>query len=337
MAKRITIKDLSEYLSLSTATVSRAFSGSRHITEETRRKVLDAAKELGYKPNMDAVNLKTRHIKTVGVILCELATDIPSVIIRGITNVLYANGIKVIIACSDDDPDREKENLLMMEKYGVDGIIISQCGFNENKEEYRRIMDQGTPMIFICRAVPDSFMVDRVMADEYTGVYFLMEKLILSGRKRICHIHGPKDLFNSEERAMAYRDALARYRIPYDENLQVSCGLELEDGVVAVDELVSRNIDFDAVFAFTDTVAVGALQRLLEIGYKVPEQIAIAGFAGNMLTTCTIPKLSTVSLPSMEIGRKAAELLLDKFSTPDAPCQKIVLSTKLILRHSTGI
>ena len=178
MAKRITIKDLSEYLSLSTATVSRAFSGSRHITEETRRKVLDAAKELGYKPNMDAVNLKTRHIKTVGVILCELATDIPSVIIRGITNVLYSNGTKVIIACSDDDPDREKENLLMMEKYGVDGIIISQCGFNENNGEYRRIMDQGTPMIFICRAVPDSFMVDRVMADEYTGVYFLMEKLI---------------------------------------------------------------------------------------------------------------------------------------------------------------
>ena len=99
------------------------------------KEVLDAAKELGYKPNMDAVNLKTRHIKTVGVILCELATDIPSVIIRGITNVLYSNGIKVIIACSDDDPDREKENLLMMEKYGVDGIIISQCGFNENKGE----------------------------------------------------------------------------------------------------------------------------------------------------------------------------------------------------------
>lgn len=247
-----------------------------------------------------------------------MITPFASRIINGIQEVLYANGIKVIIAESGEDPEKEKENLQLMERFMVDGIIISLCSYKRNREEYLRLQKAEMPMVF-CDRIPHGLDAPQVIVDDYMKSFFLVEGLIRSGRKQIVHIQGPDDIYNSIERARGYKDALAKFGIPYDGN----------------NMLIERDIAFNAVFAFTDTLAIGAMNRLRELGKKIPEEIAVASFSGTELSTIVYPKLTTVEPPLFQMGRKAAELILEKIKNPASPNRSVVLNAEIRMRAST--
>ncbi len=333
--KHVTIKDIARHLSVSVSTVSRALVDDKNIRKETKEKVLEAAKALGYKPNPVATNLKYGHTNTVGVIVPEMVTPFASQVINGIQSVLYANGIKVIIAESGEDPARELENLQLMERFMVDGIIISLCSYKKNKDEYLRLQQEEMPMVFYDR-IPHGLEVSQVIVDDYMKTFFLVEHLIRSGRRNIVHIQGPDDVYNSFERAKGYKDALLKFHLPFDENRLIKAGLTFEDGKNAADLLVHRNISFDAVFAFTDTLAIGAMNRLRELGKKIPEEVAVASFSGTELSTIVHPRLTTVEPPLFQMGKTAAELILEKIKTPLSPNRSVVLNAEIKLRESTG-
>lgn len=333
--KHVTIKDIAHYLSISVSTVSRALVNDKNIRRETKEKVLEAAKTLGYKPNPVATNLKFGHTNTVGVIVPEMVTPFASRVINGIQEVLYANGIKVIIAESGEDPEKEKENLQLMERFMVDGIIISLCSYKRNREEYLRLQQAEMPMVFYDR-IPYGLDVPQVIVDDYMKAFFLVERLIRSGRKRIVHLQGPDDVYNSIERARGYKDALSKFNIFPDEDMLVKTGLTFEDGKNVADRLVEKNISFDAVFAFTDTLAIGMMNRLRELGKKIPEEIAVASFSGTELSTIVYPKLTTVEPPLLQMGRTAAELILEKIKNPSSPNRSVVLNAEIRMRASTG-
>ena len=158
-------------------------------------------------------NLKYGHTNTVGVIVPEMVTPFASRVINGIQEVLYANGIKVIIAESSEEPEKEKENLQLMEHFMVDGIIISLCSYKKNKDEYLRLQKAEMPMVFYDR-IPYGLDVSQVVVDDYMKAFFMVERLIRTGYKRIVHIQGPDDVYNSFERARGYKDALAKFKIP---------------------------------------------------------------------------------------------------------------------------
>lgn len=332
--KHVTIKDIARYLSISVSTVSRALVNDKNIRKETKEKVLEAAKMLGYKPNPVATNLKFGHTNTVGVIVPEMVTPFASRVINGIQEVLYANGIKVIIAESGEDPEKEKENLQLMERFMVDGIIISLCSYKKNREEYLRLQQAEMPMVFYDR-IPYGLDVSQVVVDDYMKAFFLVERLIRSGRKRIVHLQGPDDVYNSIERAKGYKDALAKFNIFPDEEMLIKTGLTFEDGKNVADMLVKKNISFDAVFAFTDTLAIGMMNRLRELGKKIPEEIAVASFSGTELSTIVYPKLTTVEPPLLQMGRTAAELILEKIKAPSSPNRSVVLNAEIRMRAST--
>lgn len=333
--KHVTIKDIARYLSISVSTVSRALVNDKNIRRETKEKVLEAAKMLGYKPNPVATNLKFGHTNTVGVIVPEMVTPFASRVVNGIQEVLYANGIKVIIAESSENPEKEKENLQLMERFMVDGIIISLCSYKRNREEYLRLQQAEMPMVFYDR-IPYGLDVSQVIVDDYMKAFFLVERLIRSGRKRIVHIQGPDDVYNSIERARGYKDALSKFNIFPDENMLVKTGLTFEDGKNIADRLVEKNISFDAVFAFTDTLAIGMMNRLRELGKKIPEEIAVASFSGTELSTIVYPKLTTVEPPLLQMGKAAAELILEKIKNPSSPNRSVVLNAEIRMRASTG-
>lgn len=215
--KYITIKDIARHLSISVSTVSRALGDDKNIRKETKEKVIEAAKRLGYRPNPVAINLKYGHTNTVGVIVPEMVTPFASRVINGIQEVLHTKNIKVIIAESGGDPEKEKENLQLMEGFMVDGIIICLCSYKRNKEEYSRLQQAGMPMVFYDR-IPYGLEVPQVIVDDYMKSFFLVESLIRSGRKQIVHIQGPDDIYNSIERVRGYKDALAKFGIPFDKN-----------------------------------------------------------------------------------------------------------------------
>lgn len=333
--KHVTIKDIAQYLSISVSTVSRALVNDKNIRRETKEKVLETAKKLGYKPNPVATNLKYGHTNTVGVIVPEMVTPFASRVINGIQEVLYAHGIKVIIAESGEDPEKEKENLQLMERFMVDGIIISLCSYRRNKEEYLRLQKADMPMVFYDR-IPHGLEVPQVTVDDYMKSFFLTEHLIRSGRKNIAHIQGPDDVYNSLERVRGYKDALAKFGISFDERRVVKAGLTFEDGKHAANELQKRDIPFDAVFAFTDTLAIGAMNRLRELGKKIPEEVAVASFSGTELSTIVHPELTTVEPPLFQMGRNAAELILERIKKPASPNRSIVLNAEIRLRASTA-
>lgn len=333
--KHVTIKDIAQYLSISVSTVSRALVDDKNIRKETKEKVLETAKKLGYKPNPVATNLKYGHTNTVGVIVPEMVTPFASRVVNGIQEVLYANGIKVIIAESGEDPEKEKENLQLMERFMVDGIIISLCSYKKNKEEYLRLQKAEMPMVFYDR-IPHGLDVPQVIVDDYMKSFFLVERLIRSGRKHIVHIQGPDDVYNSLERIRGYKDALTKFNISFDEKRVIRTGLTFEDGKNVADELLKRNISFDAVFAFTDTLAIGAMNRLRERGKKIPEEVAVASFSGTELSTIVYPELTTVEPPLFQMGKKAAELILEKIKNPISPNRSVVLNAEIRSRASTA-
>lgn len=333
--KHITIKDIAQHLSLSVSTVSRALVDDKNIRRETKEKVLETARKLGYKPNPVATNLKYGRTNTVGVIVPEMVTPFASQVINGIQSTLYAKGLKVMIAESGEDPKQERENLLMMERFMVDGIIVCLCSYKENQEEYLRLQQAEMPMVFYDR-IPHGLEVSQVLVDDYMKAFFLMEHLIRSGRRRIVHLQGPDDVYNSVERARGYKDALAKFNIPFEQELLVKTGMGFKDGELAADRLMERGTAFDAVFAFTDTLAIGAMNRLRELGKKIPEEVAIASFSGTVLSTIVYPQLTTVEPPLLEMGKKAAELILEKIKEPQSPNRSVVLDAEIQLRASTG-
>ena len=333
--KHVTIKDIARSLCISVSTVSRALTDDKNIRRETREAVLREAERLGYRRNPVAMNLKMGRTNTIGVIVPEMHTPYASQVVAGIQSVLYKNNQKVMIAESDENPDRERESLQMMEEFMVDGLIVSLCSYKHNIETYRHLANEGVAIVFYDRIPHGMDDMPQVMVDDNNDSYFMAEHLIRLGRRRIAYLYGPDDVYNAVERGRGYREAMEKFQI-YDPRLIVKTGMTFADGAAAVDSLVRQGIEFDAVYAFTDTLAIGAMNRLREIGRRIPEDVAVAGFSGTELSTIVFPQLTTVEPPLTEMGQRAAELVLEKVRNPEAENRKIVLRTEMKLRASTG-
>ena len=208
------------------------------------------------------------------------------------------------------------------------------CSYKANKEEYLRLRKAEMPMVFYDR-IPHGLGVSQVIVDDYKKTFFLIERLIRSGRRQIAHIQGPDDIYNSVERFRGYKDALAKFNLPFREELVVQTGMTFNDGVRAADLLLSRQVEFDTIFAFTDVLAIGAMNRLRELGKKIPGEVGIASFSGTELSTIVYPQLTTVEQPLFEMGRTAALLILERINDFTSPCRSVVLDAAIKMRAST--
>lgn len=334
MAKHVTIKDIARSLCISVSTVSRALTDDKNIRKETRDMVVEEAKRLGYKRNPVAMNLKMGRTNTIGVIVPEMHTPYASQVIGGIQEILYKKNQKVMIAESDENPCRELENLKMMEQFMVDGLIVSLCSYRKNIEMYQQLEEAGMAVVFYDR-IPYGMAVSQVLVEDNVDSYFMVEHLIRLGRMRIAYIQGPDDIYNAYQRGLGYREAMEKFRL-FDPSLIVKTGMTFKDGADAIDRLIYNKVDFDSVFAFTDTLAIGAQNRLRALGKRVPEDIFVASFSGTELSTIVSPRITTMEPPLEEMGRKAAELVMEKINNPETENKMIVLKTTMRCRESTG-
>ena len=330
--KRTTIKDLAARLSLSVSTVSRALSGDRNISDGTRERVLAAAKEMGYTPNPAAKSMRGGRSGAIGVLVPEMETRYTIQVIKGIQHVFYPKGIRVIIADAAEDPAMERENLLLMERFMVDGIIFCQCSYQHNADLLGELQERGLQMVSFGR-IPYGLEVSQVLVDDYAKSFFVVEKMIQSGCRHICHFRGPDNIYNSTERARGFRDVMEKYGLPYEERLG---GLSMEDGYVAVDRLVAEGLEVDGVFAFNEAVGVGAMNHLRELGFRIPEDISVAAFSGTDLSKAVFPQLTSVEPPMFEMGCTAARMLIERVLDPATPVRTVILNAEINLRGSTG-
>jgi LacI family transcriptional regulator len=334
--KRITIKDLARHLSLSTSTISRAFVNDQHIHPETKKRILDAAKELGYKPNPTALSLRYGHTKNIGLVVPEMLTPFSASVLRGIQNVLTPKGYRVIIQQSDEDPLVEYNNILFLQDFNVDAIIINPCHDTQNINLYQSVIEGGIPMIFFDRIPEASLDVSKVVINDAIQAALMVEHLIENGHRTIAHIMGPSSIKNAKERAMGYERILTKHHI-YNRDLVIKTdGMSVDDGRKAVEKLLKIQPEMDAIFAFSDTLAIGAMNCLLAKGYRIPEDIAIASFSGTELATLVYPPLTTVEQPLVQMGEKAAGLALGKIQNSTMENETIVLHSELVYRASTA-
>lgn len=333
--KQVTIKNIASELNLSASTVSRALNDHPDIHIKTKKLVKKAAVELGYNPNIIARSLKSSRSNQIGIIVPEIRHDFFANAISGIEEVAYQKGYTIVIAQSNEQQEREIINLNSMYLHRVAGIIVSISQTTTSSLHFKRLLDRGVKMVFFDR-VCDDLNTPRVRIDDMESSYKVVEYLIRNGYKKVVHFAGPQTLEICRNRKRGYKEALKNLNVGY-EPLIFEGGMHESDGYNLANELLKKGIDSCAIFAVNDPVAVGAVKRLKESHIEIPRQIGIVGFSNNPITEMISPALSTVDQYPFEMGRKAAEILIDQIEgNKDLNSElDIKLETKLILREST--
>jgi len=264
-----------------------------------------------------------------------MITPFSAAVIRGVQNILTPQGYRVLIQQCDENPDLERQNLLFLEEFNVDAIIINPCHTTKNLDLYTDLIKRGTPLIFFDRIPEASLDVSKVIINDAIQAALMVEYLIENGHRKIAHIMGPESIKNAKERAIGYERILSKHHI-YDSDLLIKTnGMLVEDGRKAAKALLASGKSFDAVFAFSDTLAIGAMNYLLEKGYQIPTDISVASFSGTELATIVHPALTTVEQPLVKMGETAAELALEKIKDPQSTNTTIMLQSELVYRAST--
>ena len=333
--QRTTIKDIAKALNLSTSTVSRALADRWDVNPETRKAVLELAEKLRYRPNPVSLNLKRRQTFSVGVVVPEFINSFFPEVITGIQSVLEPCGYQVLISQSHESSETELKNLKALETKMVDGFIISISQETNDVTYFEHLIETQIPIVFFNR-INKRLPVSTVIIDDYKWSFLATEHLIEQGCRRITHLAGPANLDIAQNRLQGYADALEKHNLPKDGNLIIPCGLMMENGILGAMKILEFPVLPDGIFAVNDPVALGAMQTLKKNGIKIPEDIAIVGFTETKAAFIIEPNLTTVEQPTYEMGKTAAELLLEQITADsEAPQRTVILEAKLNIRESS--
>jgi len=335
----ITIKDIAKALNLSYSTVSRALKDSYKISEETRRQVQEYAEAHNYRPNLMAQSLKSQKSRSIGVVLCNIPNVFFSEVISGIESVAYNSDYLVIITQSQESCIREMKNVQNLAWRSVDGLLVSLSTESEDLSHLTHLHEQGMPIVFFDR-ITDQLKTHCVISDNIGGAYNATRHLLGQGCRKIAHITSSPHISITQERKEGYEKALQESGIPTDARYIKYCmhgGMLFEEIEKAMDELLALPDPPDALLCAADRLTMGCYSLLHKKGIYVPEQIAIAGFSNFNSADLFSPSLTTVRQPAFEIGKTAAELLIQLIESKRPPAQftKKVFPTELFIRNST--
>ncbi|WP_030908635.1 LacI family DNA-binding transcriptional regulator [Streptosporangium amethystogenes] len=326
-----TITTIAERAGVSIASVSRVLNGLP-TRENTVRRVLSAAEELGYVPNSVARSLKSRRTNQVAFAMADIGNPVYLAMVREIQPVLKAAGYRLVLHSTDADVADEIDVLRGLGERYVDGLIMIPLRVSE---AHLKAVEAARAPVVIIGSVPDGTRVDNIRADSRTGVRLALDHLHSLGRRRIGFVNGPLDTVPGSARSIAYAEALTALGLPYDENLVEIGDFYRAEGAAAVSRLLARAPDLDAIMCANDLIALGALEVLRRNGRRVPEDVAVAGMDDIDMAAAVWPALTSVSLGSAERGRAAAELLLDRLGNGEREPRVVTVPPRLVVRAST--
>lgn len=333
--KYITIIDIAKKLNTSVSTVSRAFNNKSDISSKTKELVLKTAKEMRYRQNRMAKNLVQKRSFNIGIVVPEFVNSFFPEVIMGAQEVLFKKGYQVLITQSNECYETELKNVQSLENSMVDGMLISLSSETANIDYYQNLVNSGFPIIFFNRTYKE-INASKVLFNDYKWAMFATEHLIRQGYKNIFHLQGIKALTLSRERRRGFVDAHKKHKLTLDKSQVITSGFHMEDGEKIAKQLIENNTIPDAIFAANDQLAIGAMNIFKQYGFKIPKDIAFIGFSESKMGSMVEPPLSSVKQPTFEIGKKAAELLIDQIENKSnsAP-KKIVLDGELHIRASS--
>lgn len=331
-----TIIDLARTLNVSKSTVSRALRGHNDISPDTRKAILDLAKDLDYQPNLLAHGLAKSKSLTVGIIVPEFVNSFFPYVILGAQEIANPKGYHVLICQSNESLATEIENTKVLMGSRVDGILASLTAETKDVEHFRKFEKAGIPVVYFNR-ICDDISASHVTVDDYEGAFQGVEHLIDNGCRRIAHIAGPQNLLISRNRLRGYVDALKKHGLPLDESLIASTNLSRDGAIQAAQYLLSLNDIPDGIFCLNDPTAIAGMLVAKSNGLRIPDDVAFVGFSDEPAAALIEPGLTTLAQPMNEIGRVSISILFDQMSLPFDEVQPVtkVLQTQLIVRGSS--
>ncbi len=329
----VTMQDIARDVGVSVVTVSKVLRNQGEISVATRKRVLRRAKALNYQTNWIARSLVTRRTFTIGLLLPDFTHPFFAEIAKAVAETVRPHGYHVIISYFDENPELERNEAEALLARQVDGLILASAQ-QPGAKAFVDMQRRKVPFILIDRPIA-GVQASFVGADNQAIGRLATAHLIERGCRRIAHLRGP-GIGIATRRVQGYRNALAKGGLEFVPGYVVDAGYQEETGHAAMLKLLRKGSVPDGVFCYNDPVAIGAMRAISEAGFKVPDDIAVVG-AGNVHYSdfLAVP-LTTVDQGTSEIGKRAANLLLERIAAKRAVRPgKILIVPKLVERQST--
>ncbi len=321
------IKDVALAAGVSTATVSRALSGSSAVSQELRDKVLETVARLGYRPNLAARRLRSSRTETIGLIVSDVRNPFFTNISRAVEDMSYQQGMRVIFCNSDEDPQKEALYLDLMRDENVCGVIFSPTLTTSRKFD---ASSYPFPFVIIDRPIPAG-SADAVILDNQAAAYLLVNHLVSQGYGHISGIFGSASGTGLARRE-GFHQALKQHGLAGKSELITPTAQAAQ---AAIAQWLASTDRPQAIFVSNGLFLLGALQAIRAAGLKIPDDIALVGFDDDPWTSLVDPGLTVIAQPTYEIGRTAMELLLQRLENPERPVRAVELAGSLIVRGSS--
>ncbi|MFB0506385.1 MAG: LacI family DNA-binding transcriptional regulator [Thermodesulfobacteriota bacterium] len=338
MRRYATIKDIAKLVGVSHTTVHRALNDKPRISQSTKDRIISIARELNYQPNVLAQSLVLGRTKTLGLVITTIVNPLYPELAKGIEDAARFLGYNIILCCTNFDISLEKQYIDMLRSRGVDGIIFTSAHIHD--PNITRLVKDQFPLILVNRRVYGDPLMDRidyVVAENAKGGFLAVEHLIKMGHKMIGVISGPPDSSAAVERLEGARKAFIEYGLNPAELLVLEGDFLKPSGYEAARKFLSLRDAPSAIFSVNDYMALGALEGILDSGFRIPEDIALVGFNDIEFTSLKAIELTTIGQKKYEMGSIAVHTLIDKIEGRDGDkVRQITLEPELIVRRSCG-
>jgi LacI family transcriptional regulator len=332
----ISMKLLAKELGLSLSTVSKVFTDSHEISEQTKQKVLAMAKQLNYVPNPYASSLRKRKSKTIAVVLPEVADSFFSVAINGIESIAREKGYHVLIYLTHELFDREQAILADFQSGRVDGVLISVSNETTNDSHINEMMQRGIPVVFFDRVCEET-ATTRITTNDRESGRLATQHLLENGCKRIAFLTISESLSISKNRLDGCRQALAAHRLSFQENDLVLCTDKDADNREIIKRLLQRKDRPDGIIASVEKLTAGVYLACRDLKMAIPKDVKVISFSNQSTSPILNPSLTTITQPAFEMGKAAAAALFNnlKKNNQQYKPETIVVPSVLVPREST--
>ncbi len=329
-----TIKDVASHAAVSVATVSAVINQNKYVSPELAQRVHASIAILGYQRNSFARGLKTQVSHCIGLIVPDITNPFYTNIARGVEDVAHAHNYSLILGNTDEDPEKEKKYLQLLESKQADGLIIAVT--DRSYAYLQSLSIQNLPLVSVDRSLFD-LGIDTVMVENKEGARTAVEHLLARGHRRIGLLTGVRGIAPTEERLLGYTEALEKHGIAIDPTLIVTTRPRVDGGEQGALQLLALEDRPTALFTMDGTMIIGALQTVTKLGLRCPEDIALVCFDDFVWASVMRPHLTVVDQPTYEIGKQSARLLFERLQDRHKAPIEIRLPTQLIVRESSEV
>ena len=322
-----TIREVAQLAGVSPATVSRVMNGTAKVDEEKRKRVEDAIRETGFKPNKLARALFKNSSGLIGLIVPNIDNPFFNEIAKAIEEEAYNKGLHIVLCSSGNNTQKEADNIQMLEQMKADGIILITNGNHTG----RMIEKCSLPVIVVDRHITDCGEIAHIEADHYQGGKLAAEFLVKCGCRSIVCLRGPQEFTSGRLRYQGYCDVCRENGIP---ERYVDTKYSFESGIKAAYEMLERFPETDGIVATNDMVAISSYKVLRSKGIRVPEDIQIVGFDDIRFSSLVSPAVTTIHQPITEMGKRAVEIIF-RYAEGSEYSEKNVFDVYLVERETT--